>query len=71
MDVVNYYQLVMGIFYVKYVVVDCKIVLFQSNNVQDNDNLEMMIYLEGFVVDFFVDVVLFFWGKFWDGFSEV
>ncbi|KAK4651932.1 hypothetical protein QC762_606880 [Podospora pseudocomata] len=71
MDVVNYHQPVMGTFHAKYVVVDRKIALLQSNNVQDNDNLEMMIHLEGPVVDSFVDVALLSWGKPWDGFSEV
>ncbi|KAK0726417.1 hypothetical protein B0T21DRAFT_293280 [Apiosordaria backusii] len=71
MNVVNYHQPVMGTFHAKYVIVDRKIALLQSNNVQDNDNLEMMIHLEGPVVDSFVDVALLSWGKPWDGFTEV
>ncbi|KAK0659484.1 hypothetical protein QBC41DRAFT_287008 [Cercophora samala] len=71
MEVVNYHQPVMGTFHAKYVVVDRKIALLQSNNVQDNDNLEMMIHLEGPIVDSFVDVALLSWGKPWDGFTEV
>jgi hypothetical protein len=42
-------------------VVDRKIAILQSNNIQDNDNCEMMIQLEGPIVDSFYDMALISW----------
>ena len=42
-------------------VVDRKIALVQSDNIQDNDNLEMMIQLEGPIVDSIYETALISW----------
>ncbi|KAK4188266.1 minor cardiolipin synthase ClsB [Podospora australis] len=63
MEVMNYHTPIIGTFHAKYVVVDRKIGLLQSNNVQDNDNLEMLIHLEGPIVDSLYDMALLSWWK--------
>lgn len=45
----------------RYVVVDRKIAIVQSNNIQDIDNLEMMTQFEGDIVDSFYDIALISW----------
>ena len=42
-------------------VVDRKIALVQSDNIQDNDNLEMMVQLEGPIVDSIYETALISW----------
>jgi len=42
-------------------VVDRKIAMVQSNNIQDIDNLEMLTQWEGPIVDSFYDVALVSW----------
>jgi hypothetical protein len=44
-------------------IVDRKIAVLQSNNIQDNDNVEMMIQLEGPIVDSMYDMALISWDK--------
>ncbi|KAK4228554.1 minor cardiolipin synthase ClsB [Podospora fimiseda] len=63
MQVMNYHTPLVGTFHAKYVVVDRKIALLQSNNIQDNDNLEMLVHLEGPIVDSFWDMVLISWHR--------
>ncbi|KAK1836892.1 hypothetical protein QBC39DRAFT_403003 [Podospora conica] len=63
LQVMNYHQPIVGTFHAKYMVVDRKIALLQSNNIQDNANLEMMIRLEGPIVDSMYDVALLSWHK--------
>ncbi|KAK3318867.1 hypothetical protein B0H66DRAFT_582359 [Apodospora peruviana] len=63
MQVMNYHTPIVGTFHSKYMIVDRKIALLQSNNIQDNDNLEMMIHLEGPIVDSFYDMALLSWNK--------
>ncbi|KAK4159842.1 hypothetical protein QBC43DRAFT_293598 [Cladorrhinum sp. PSN259] len=63
MQVMNYHTPLVGTFHAKYVVVDRKIALLQSNNIQDNDNLEMLVHLEGPIVDSFYDMALISWHK--------
>lgn len=63
MEVVNYHRPVLGTFHAKLCVIDRKIGLLQSNNVQDNDNLEMMVHLEGPIVDAMYDTLLISWHK--------
>ncbi|KAK3985173.1 minor cardiolipin synthase ClsB, partial [Cladorrhinum sp. PSN332] len=63
MQVMNYHTPLLGTFHAKYVVVDRKIALLQSNNIQDNDNLEMLVHLEGPIVDSFYDMALISWHK--------
>lgn len=61
MQVVNFHRPIFGTFHSKYVVVDRKIAILQSNNIQDNDNMEMMIHVEGPIVDSFYDAALVSW----------
>ena len=63
LQVVNYHQPVFGTFHSKYMVVDRKIAILSSNNIQDNDNLEMMTHIEGPIVDSFYDMSLCSWSK--------
>jgi phosphatidylserine/phosphatidylglycerophosphate/cardiolipin synthase-like enzyme len=61
LQVVNYHRPIFGTFHSKYMVIDRRIAIVQSNNLQDNDNLEMMVQLEGPIVDSFYDVALISW----------
>jgi phosphatidylserine/phosphatidylglycerophosphate/cardiolipin synthase-like enzyme len=61
LEVINFHQPVFGTFHCKYMVVDRKIAIIQSNNIQDNDNLEMMTQWEGPIVDSFYDMALISW----------
>lgn len=63
MEVINYHRPVLGTFHAKFCVIDRKIGLLQSNNVQDNDNLEMMQHLEGPIVDSLYDTFIISWNK--------
>ncbi|KAB8235569.1 IQ calmodulin-binding motif protein [Aspergillus alliaceus] len=63
LQVVNYHRPLFGTFHAKFMVIDRRIALLQSSNVQDNDNLEMMVRLEGPIVDAFYDTALISWGK--------
>lgn len=61
MEVQNYHQPMLGTFHSKYMVVDRKVACLNSNNIQDNANLEMMVHLEGPIVDSFYDMALVSW----------
>lgn len=63
MQVMNFHTPLMGTFHAKYMVVDRKIALLQSNNIQDNDNLEMLVHVEGPIVDSLYDMALISWHK--------
>jgi phosphatidylserine/phosphatidylglycerophosphate/cardiolipin synthase-like enzyme len=63
LQVMNYHCPVVGTFHSKYMVVDRKIAILQSNNIMDNENMEMMIHLEGPIVDSFYDMALISWHK--------
>jgi hypothetical protein len=63
MEVINYHRPIIGTFHAKVCVIDRKIALLQSNNVQDNDNLEMMSHLEGPIVDALYEMLLISWHK--------
>ena len=63
LQVINYHRPVFGTFHSKYMVVDRKIAILSSNNIQDNDNLEMMTHIEGPIVDSFYDMSLCSWNK--------
>ncbi|KAG8961639.1 hypothetical protein FRC05_005843 [Tulasnella sp. 425] len=62
-EIVNYHRPVFGTFHAKYVVIDRRIALINSNNIQDMPNLEMMVHLEGPIVDSFYDVALLSWDR--------
>ena len=63
MEVMNFHTPLMGTFHAKYMIADRRIALLQSNNIQDNDNLEMLIHLEGPIVDSLYDMALISWHK--------
>ncbi|KXX76260.1 Minor cardiolipin synthase ClsB [Madurella mycetomatis] len=63
MQVMNFHTPLMGTFHAKYMVVDRKIALLQSNNIQDNDNLEMLVHVEGPIVDSLYDMALISWHR--------
>lgn len=61
MEVVNFHRPALGTFHSKFMVVDRKYGVLSSNNIQDNDNVEMMVSLEGPIVDSLYDVCLVSW----------
>ncbi|KLT45387.1 hypothetical protein CC85DRAFT_306614 [Cutaneotrichosporon oleaginosum] len=61
LEVINFHKVLLGTFHVKFLIVDRKVVLINSCNIQDRPNLEMMTHLEGPVVDSFYDVALHCW----------
>lgn len=61
LEVVNYHRPLLGTFHAKFMCVDRKIAVLQSNNIQDNDNLEMMCQYEGDIVDSIYDTALITW----------
>lgn len=61
MQVQNYHRPVLGTFHSKFMIVDRKFAIVQSNNIQDNDNLEMATHLEGPIVDSLYDTALIAW----------
>jgi phosphatidylserine/phosphatidylglycerophosphate/cardiolipin synthase-like enzyme len=63
MQVMNFHTPLLGTFHAKYMVVDRKIAILQSNNIQDNDNVEMMSHFEGPIVDSLYDMALISWNK--------
>lgn len=44
-------------------IVDRKVALLSSNNVQDRVNCEMCTHIEGPIVQSFYDTAIFFWGR--------
>lgn len=63
LQVQNYHRPILGTFHSKFMIVDRRIAIVQSNNIQDNDNLEMMSHLEGPIVDSFYDTALLAWSS--------
>lgn len=63
LEVMNYHDPMLGTFHSKFMVVDRKIGIVQSNNIQDNDNMEMMVHVEGSIVDSLYDMALMTWHK--------
>ncbi|KAF9564436.1 IQ calmodulin-binding motif protein [Agrocybe pediades] len=63
MEVCNYHQPLLGTFHAKYMVVDRKIALINSNNTQDRVNMEMMSHVEGPIVEAFYDMALLSWNN--------
>lgn len=61
LEVVNYHRPALGTFHAKFMIVDRKFAIVQSNNIQDNDNLEMATHLEGPIVDSLYDMSLITW----------
>jgi phosphatidylserine/phosphatidylglycerophosphate/cardiolipin synthase-like enzyme len=63
LEVINYHRPLLGTFHAKYLVVDRRVACLNSNNVQDRPNVEMMIQLEGPVVDSIYDMALLSWSN--------
>ncbi|OCK73767.1 hypothetical protein K432DRAFT_410420 [Lepidopterella palustris CBS 459.81] len=63
LQVMNYHRPMLGTFHCKFMVVDRKIAVIGSNNIQSNDNCEMATHLEGPIVDSFYDLCLVSWDK--------
>lgn len=59
--VVNYHRPLVGTFHAKFMIVDRTIGMTQSNNIQDNDNVEMMTQLEGPIVDSLWETFIISW----------
>ncbi|KAE9971731.1 hypothetical protein BLS_004335 [Venturia inaequalis] len=60
-QVENFHRPTFGTFHSKFMTVDRKYAVISSNNIQDNDNMEMMTHLEGPIVDSLYDVCLVSW----------
>ncbi|KAH0831997.1 hypothetical protein J3R83DRAFT_12900 [Lanmaoa asiatica] len=60
-ELVNFHQPLLGTFHCKFMIVDRKVALVNSNNIQDRANMEMMVHLEGPIVDGFYDMALISW----------
>ncbi|WVQ85655.1 hypothetical protein IAT38_007821 [Cryptococcus sp. DSM 104549] len=63
LQVQNYHEPPVGTFHAKYMVVDRKIVLLGSNNIQDRVNVEVMSHIEGPIVQAFYDMALLSWSN--------
>ncbi|KAL9105390.1 MAG: hypothetical protein Q9227_009428 [Pyrenula ochraceoflavens] len=63
MEVMNFHRPAFGTMHAKFMVVDRKIAVTQSNNILDNDNMEMLVQLEGPIVDAVYDMALNTWHK--------
>lgn len=61
LTVASLHCLPLGTLHAKFCVVDRKIAAIMSNNMQDNDNLEMMTRVEGPIVDSILDTALITW----------
>ncbi|KAI9715716.1 MAG: hypothetical protein M1828_000731 [Chrysothrix sp. TS-e1954] len=61
LSVVNFHRPMLGTFHAKFMIVDRQIAITQSNNIQDNDNVEMMAQLEGPIVDSLWETFLLSW----------
>lgn len=63
LEVMSLHKIPLGTLHAKLCVVDRKIACIMSNNLADNDNLEMMTHLEGPIVDSIYDTALITWNK--------
>lgn len=61
--VVNFHKPPLGTFHSKFMVVDRQIATISSNNIQDNDNVEMMSHIEGPIVDSVWDTFIISWNN--------
>ena len=62
-QVINFHKPLLGTLHAKFLVVDRKVAVVESNNTEDNDNVEMMTHLEGPIVDSVYDTALITWGN--------
>ena len=61
-QVVNYHNFPVGTFHSKFMVIDRKVAVLNSCNVQENSNLEMMCQFEGPIVDSIYEHAILTWG---------
>ena len=61
-EVMSFHQGLLGTLHAKFLVVDRQVALVMSNNMEDNDNMEMMTQVEGPIVDGIYDTTLITWG---------
>jgi len=61
LEINNFHRLIMGTFHSKFMIVDRRIALLNSNNIQDRPNLEMMSHFEGDIVNSLYDTFLISW----------
>ncbi|CAF3002949.1 unnamed protein product [Rotaria sp. Silwood2] len=61
LEVNNYHRLIMGTFHSKFMIVDRRLALLNSNNIQDRPNLEMMSHFEGDIVNSLYDTFVISW----------
>lgn len=62
-EVISYHKLVLGTLHAKFCIVDRKVAAIMSNNMEDNDNVEMMTHVEGPIVDSIYDTALITWNN--------
>ena len=63
LEVISMHRFVLGTLHAKFCVVDRKAAAVMSNNMEDNDNLEMMTHLQGPIVQSIYDTALITWEK--------
>jgi len=63
MEILNYHRPLMGTFHAKLLIVDRRVALINSNNIQDRPNLEACTRLEGDIVNAIYDHALISWGN--------
>ncbi|KAF3931599.1 hypothetical protein ABW19_dt0210126 [Dactylella cylindrospora] len=63
LQVVNYHVPAVGTFHAKWMVVDGRVAVLNSNNIQDVPNMEMACHYEGPIVDSFYDSALISWNN--------
>lgn len=63
LEVLNYHEPPLGTFHAKLLLVDRRIALVNSNNIQDRPNLEACVHLEGNIVNAVYEVALLSWGR--------
>ena len=63
MPLINFHRPLLGTFHAKYLIVDRCVACLNGNNVQDRLNVEMMVQLEGPVVDSIYDMALLSWSN--------
>ncbi|KIM79061.1 hypothetical protein PILCRDRAFT_823914 [Piloderma croceum F 1598] len=63
LEVCNYHRPILGTFHAKFMVVDRKIAFINSNNIQDRVNVEMMVHVEGAIVEAVYDMALLSWAN--------
>lgn len=63
LEAISFHLPLLGKLHAKFMVVDRKIAVVESNNMEDNDNLEMMTLVDGPIVDSIYDTALITWGN--------